>query len=175
MSLVVFGVIAFDDIKTPAGERTGILGGTVPYSALSASHICRDVKIISVVGDDFSDSDMEIFSSRGISTEGILRRKGMKSFHWKARYHENMDMRQTLETRLGALDGFDPVVPESYGGCDILLLANSHPGLQRTVIERVSPRPRFVIMDTMNFWMDTAWSELIKTLSMTDILVINDQ
>ena len=98
MSLVVFGVIAFDDIKTPAGERTGILGGTVPYSALSASHICRDVKIISVVGDDFSDSDMEIFSSRGISTEGILRRKGMKSFHWKARYHENMDMRQTLET-----------------------------------------------------------------------------
>jgi sugar/nucleoside kinase (ribokinase family) len=167
--------MAYDAIETPFGKTDRILGGAAMYISLAASYFVRPVKAISVVGYDFRDEDMEMMSSRGIDLSGVEIRKDEKSFFWAGRYHTDMNTRDTLVTELNVLAQFDPQVPAAYQDCEFLMLGNLSPEVQRSVIERLERRPRLVVMDTMNFWMNTALESLHQTLAMVDVLVVNDE
>ncbi|WNJ15946.1 PfkB family carbohydrate kinase [Pontibacter sp. G13] len=175
MSLVVVGSMAFDAIETPFGKTDKILGGAATYIALAASQFVKPVNAISVVGNDFLQSDMQMMESHGANLEGVQVKKDEKSFFWSGRYHNDMNSRDTLVTELNVLGTFDPVVPESYQGCEYLMLGNLSPDVQRQVIERLQTRPKLIVMDTMNFWMDIALDSLKETLKLIDVLVINDE
>jgi sugar/nucleoside kinase (ribokinase family) len=174
VSLVVVGTVAFDAIETPFGKTDKIIGGAATYIGLSASYFTRDIKLISVVGDDFPDEMIRLFMSKGMSTDGLQIKKGEKSFFWSGRYHTDMNTRDTLATELNVLSEFDPVVPESYQDCEFLMLGNLMPQVQKKVMNRLHQRPKLIAMDTMNFWMETQWHALIETISMVDVLSIND-
>jgi sugar/nucleoside kinase (ribokinase family) len=174
MSLLVVGTVAFDAIETPFGKTDKIIGGAATYASLSASYFTNDINLVSVVGDDFPQESISILNNQGIRTEGLQIKKGEKSFFWSGRYHNDMNTRDTLATELNVLLSFDPVIPDSYQNCEFLMLGNLMPSIQREVINRLHRRPKLVVMDTMNFWMDTAWDELLKTIAMVDVLTIND-
>jgi len=175
MSLITVGSVAFDAIETPFGKTDKIIGGAGTFIALSASYFVRDQKIVSVVGDDFPEATLKDLERRGISIEGIQIKKGEKTFFWSGRYHNDMNSRDTLVTELNVLEKFDPIIPDSYQGADFLMLGNLSPGVQATVINRLKKRPKFIAMDTMNFWMNIAWDDLMKTIAMVDVLIINDE
>jgi sugar/nucleoside kinase (ribokinase family) len=175
MSLLVIGSVAFDAIETPFGKTDKIIGGSGTYLSLAASYFIDKVNLVAVVGGDFPKEEIESFQKHGIDTEGLQVKENEKSFFWAGRYHNDMNSRDTLVTELNVLANFDPVIPESYKGCDFLMLGNLAPEVQRTVIERLPNRPKLIAMDTMNFWMDIAWEELMKTLALVDVLIINDQ
>lgn len=174
MSLLVVGTVAFDAIETPFGKTDKIIGGAATYIGLAASYFTRDISLVSVVGDDFPKSDIKMMQSRGIDTEGLQIKQGEKSFFWAGRYHTDMNSRDTLDTQLNVLENFDPVVPATSKNADFLMLGNLVPAIQRKVLEQMTERPKLVAMDTMNFWMEIAMDDLKKTLSMVDVLVIND-
>lgn len=174
MSLVVVGTVAFDAIETPFGKTDKIIGGAATYSGTSASYFTKNIKLVSVVGDDFPTDMIDQFGKMGMSTEGLQVKNGQKTFFWAGRYHEDMNTRDTLDTQLNVLLDFDPVIPESYQDCEFLMLSNLMPQLQRQVIERLHKRPRLIVMDTMNFWMETQWDELMKTIQLVDVLTVND-
>ena len=175
MSLLTVGTVAFDDIETPFGRAEMVVGGAATYIGIAASHFLKDIKIVSVIGDDFPDEEMDFMRSRGIDLEGIQVKKGEKSFFWAGRYHDNMNQRDTLATDLNVLATFDPVIPESYKKVDYLMLGNLTPMVQKQVIERLYRRPKFIALDTMNFWMDNALDDLLEVLKMVDVLTINDE
>ncbi len=175
MSLVVVGTVAFDAIETPFGKTDKIIGGAAMYAGMSASFFTKNVKIVSVVGDDFPTEKIADFNRRGMATEGLQIKKGEKSFFWAGKYHLDMNSRDTLTTELNVLADFDPILPDSYQDCDFLLLGNLTPTVQRTVLERLHNRPKLVVMDTMNFWMDIALDELKQTIALVDVLTINDE
>lgn len=175
MSLLTVGSVAFDAIETPFGKTDKIIGGAGTFIALSASNYIRDQRIVSVVGEDFPQSMLDVLKSRGVDLEGLQVKKGEKTFFWSGRYHNDMNSRDTLITELNVLEHFDPIVPASYQGADYLMLGNLSPQVQRQVIERLTERPKLVAMDTMNFWMDIAMDDLRKTLSMVDLLFVNDE
>ena len=175
MSLLTVGSVAFDAIETPFGKTDKIIGGAGTYIALSSSYFTKDQKIVSVVGDDFPNDTLEDLKSRGIDIEGIQIKKGEKTFFWSGKYHNDMNSRDTLVTELNVLGEFDPVIPESYQDVDFLMLGNLAPSVQRQVIERLDTRPKLIAMDTMNFWMDIAWDDLMQTIKMVDVLIINDE
>lgn len=175
MSLLTVGSVAFDAIETPFGKTDKIIGGAGTYIALSASYFTNDQKIVSVVGEDFPLETLNDLKSRGISIEGIQIKKGEKTFFWSGKYHNDMNSRDTLVTELNVLEKFDPIIPESYQGVDFLMLGNLAPSVQRQVIERLKDRPKLIAMDTMNFWMDIAWNDLMETLKLVDVLIINDE
>jgi sugar/nucleoside kinase (ribokinase family) len=174
MSLVVIGSVAFDAIETPFGKTDKIVGGAATYASIAASYFCKNTKIVAVVGDDFPAEDIKHFNSRGISTEGLQIKQGEKSFFWSGKYHNDLNTRDTLVTELNVLADFDPIIPDSYQDCQFLMLGNLTPKVQQTVIERMHKRPKLIVMDTMNFWMDIAMEDLKKTISMVDVLTIND-
>jgi sugar/nucleoside kinase (ribokinase family) len=174
MSLLVVGTVAFDAIETPFGKTDKIIGGAATYASLSASYFTRNINLVSVVGDDFPKDAIENFHKHGIRTEGLQIKQGEKSFFWAGKYHNDMNTRDTLATELNVLMTFDPIIPDSYQNCEFLMLGNLMPSIQRQVIERMHKRPKLIVMDTMNFWMDTAWDELLKTIAMVDVLTIND-
>lgn len=174
MSLVVVGTVAFDSIETPFGKSDKIVGGAATYISLASSFFCENIKMISVIGDDFPQQMIDEFHNRHISTEGMQIRKGEKSFYWAGKYHTDMNTRDTLATELNVLSSFDPIIPDSYQDCDFLMLGNLMPQIQRQVIERLSKRPKLIVMDTMNFWMETQWDSLMQTIPMVDIITIND-
>jgi sugar/nucleoside kinase (ribokinase family) len=174
MSLLVVGTVAFDAIETPFGKTDKIIGGAATYASLSASYFTRNINLVSVVGDDFPQEAIDTFQSHGIRTEGLQIKKGEKSFFWSGKYHNDMNTRDTLATELNVLMSFDPVIPDSYQNCEFLMLGNLMPAIQRQVIGRLNNRPKLVVMDTMNFWMDTAWDELMDTIKLVDVLTIND-
>ncbi|MFM2135067.1 MAG: hypothetical protein RL021_467 [Bacteroidota bacterium] len=174
MSLVVVGTVAFDAIETPFGKTDKIIGGAATYSGTSASYFTKNIKLVSVVGDDFPMEMIQRFGQLGMSTEGLQVLAGKKTFFWAGRYHEDMNTRDTLDTQLNVLLEFDPVIPPSYQDCDFLMLSNLMPQLQRQVIERMHRRPKLIVMDTMNFWMETQWDELMKTIQLVDVLTVND-
>lgn len=174
MSLVVVGTVAFDAIETPFGKTDKIIGGAATYSGTSASYLTRDIKLVSVVGDDFPGEMIENFKKMGLSTEGLQIKQGQKTFFWAGRYHEDMNTRDTLDTQLNVLLDFDPVIPASYQDCEFLMLSNLMPQLQKKVIERLHKRPRLIVMDTMNFWMETQWDALLETIQLVDVLTVND-
>ena len=175
MSLLVVGTVAFDAIETPFGKTDKIIGGAATYIGLSASYFTDQIKMVSVVGDDFPDSMIKTFHENNIDTEGLQVRKGEKSFFWSGRYHDDLNRRDTLVTELNVLADFDPIVPESYQDCDFLMLGNLTPAVQKKVIQRLQKRPKLIVMDTMNFWMDIAMDELLETIQMVDVLTINEE
>ena len=174
MSLVVIGTVAFDAIETPFGKTDKIVGGAATFASLAAAYFYDKVKIVAVVGDDFPQTEIDDFGNHHIDTEGLQVKKGEKSFFWSGKYHNDMNSRDTLITELNVLADFDPIIPESYQDCEYLMLGNLTPQIQQTVINRMKKRPKLIVMDTMNFWMDIAMDDLLQTISMVDVLTIND-
>jgi len=174
MSLLVVGTVAFDAIETPFGKTDKIVGGAASYISLAASYFTKDISLVSVVGDDFPNDFLNILKNEGVSLEGLQIKKGEKSFFWSGKYHNDLNSRDTLETQLNVLETFDPIVPESAKECDFLMLGNLVPAVQRSVITQMKKRPKLIVLDTMNFWMDIAMDELKKTIAMIDVLTIND-
>jgi len=173
MSLVVVGSMAFDAIETPFGKSDRIIGGAGTYIAWCASNF-TPIKQISVVGGDFPQSELDALTARNVSLEGVQIKKDEKTFFWSGRYHMDMNTRDTLDTQLNVLENFQPVVPESYQDCEFLMLGNLLPSVQSSVIEQLRNRPKLIVMDTMNFWMEIAMDDLKKTISMVDVLMVND-
>jgi sugar/nucleoside kinase (ribokinase family) len=174
MSLLIAGTMAFDAIETPFGKTDKIIGGSATYAAWSASHFTQPIKQISIIGGDFPQAELDALSARGVQFEGVEVLKDEKSFFWSGKYHMDMNTRDTLITDLNVLEKFNPKVPESYQDCTFLMLGNLMPSLQRQIIEQLKNRPKLIIMDTMNFWMDIAMDELIKTIKMVDLIMVND-
>ncbi|MEJ6616546.1 MAG: PfkB family carbohydrate kinase [Crocinitomicaceae bacterium] len=175
MSLLTLGSVAFDAIETPFGKTDKIIGGAGTYIALAAAFYNNEQNIVSVVGDDFPQEMLDQLKNRNVNIEGLQIKKGEKTFFWSGKYHNDMNSRDTLVTELNVLEHFDPIIPASYQGADYLLLGNLSPQVQAQVIERLTVRPKLIAMDTMNFWMDIAMDDLKKTISMVDILIINDE
>ena len=174
MSLLVVGSMAFDAIETPFGKSDKIVGGAATYIAWSASNFTRPVKQISVVGGDFPKQELKMLEARGVLMEGVQVKENEKSFFWSGRYHMDMNTRDTLETQLNVLGNFRPVVPDSYQDCEYLMLGNLAPSVQLSVISQLKNKPKLVVMDTMNFWMDTAMKDLEKVIKKVDVLLVND-
>ncbi|MDB5125163.1 MAG: sugar kinase [Mucilaginibacter sp.] len=174
MSLVVIGTVAFDAIETPFGKTDKIVGGAATYACLAAAYFYDKVKIVAVAGDDFPQSEIKNFNDHHVDTEGLQIKKGEKSFFWSGKYHNDMNSRDTLATELNVLADFDPIIPENYQDCEFLMLGNLTPKIQQTVIGRFKTRPKLVVMDTMNFWMDIALNDLLETIKMVDVLTVND-
>jgi sugar/nucleoside kinase (ribokinase family) len=175
MSLIIIGSVAFDAIETPFGKTDKIVGGAATYAGLAASYFYKDVKIVGVVGDDFTQDNIDILTNHGIDTEGLQVKQGEKTFFWSGKYHNDMNSRDTLATELNVLGDFDPIIPEGYQDCEYLMLGNLTPQVQQTVIKRLKKRPKLIVMDTMNFWMDIAMDDLLETIKMVDVLTINDE
>jgi sugar/nucleoside kinase (ribokinase family) len=175
MSLLTIGSVAFDAIETPFGKTDKIIGGAGTYIALASSFYMKEQRIVAVVGDDFPESMISTLRDKGVNTDGLQIKSGEKTFFWSGRYHNDMNSRDTLVTELNVLEHFDPILPEHYQGTDYIMLGNLSPQVQRLVIERMHQRPKLIAMDTMNFWMDIAWDELMKTLALVDVLIINDE
>jgi len=173
MSLIVVGSMAFDDIETPFGKSDKIVGGAATYIAWCASNF-TDVKQISVVGGDFPQEELDALTARNVSLEGVEIKKDEKSFFWAGRYHSDMNTRDTLVTDLNVLADFKPVVPDSYQGCEFLMLGNLAPAVQISVIDQLKQRPKLIVLDTMNFWMNVAMDDLKAVLQKIDVLLVND-
>ena len=174
MSLLVIGTVAFDAIETPFGKTDKIIGGAATYISVSASYFKDNINLVSVVGEDFPHETIETLQSKGISTEGLQIKKGEKTFFWSGRYHEDMNSRDTLATELNVLSNFDPVIPEAYQDCEYLMVGNLMPSIQIKVMEGLRNRPKLIVMDTMNFWMEVAMNDLLRAIKMVDVLTIND-
>ena len=175
MSLLVIGTVAFDAIETPFGKTDKIVGGAATFASLAASYFYDKTKIVAVVGDDFPQTFIDEFGKHHINTEGLQIKKGEKSFFWSGKYHNDMNSRDTLITELNVLADFDPIIPDSYQDCEYLMLGNLTPQVQQTVIKRLKNRPKLIVMDTMNFWMNIALDDLLATIKMIDVLTINDE
>ncbi len=175
MSLLAIGTVAFDAIETPFGKTDKILGGAATYIGLAATRFVKKVNIVSVVGGDFPESYLNMMQKKGINTDGIEIKKDGKTFFWSGRYHNDMNTRDTLDTQLNVLESFEPNVPEEYKDCEFLMLGNLDPDIQRQVIESLPNRPKLIVADTMNFWMDIKLDALKRTIKMVDVLSINDE
>ncbi len=174
MSLTVVGTMAFDDIETPFGKSDKIVGGSASYIAWAASNFVQPVNQVSVIGSDFPQAELDALVERGVALDGVQVKKDEKSFYWAGRYHLDMNSRDTLATELNVLADFQPVIPPSYQGSEFLILGNLTPQVQMSVINQMTTRPKLIVMDTMNFWMDVALEDLLKTLKMVDVLMVND-
>jgi len=174
MSVIALGTMAFDAIETPFGKIDKIVGGSATYVAYAASHLFTPVQQISIVGEDFPQEEMNELKSRNVQLDGVEIVPGKKSFFWSGKYHMDMNTRDTLITDLNVLADFNPKVPDSYQGAEFLMLGNLMPSLQISVIQQLKKRPKLIVLDTMNFWMDTALEDLMKALTMIDVLLIND-
>jgi sugar/nucleoside kinase (ribokinase family) len=175
MSLLVVGSVAFDAIETPFGKTDKIVGGAASYISLASSYFTQNANLVAVVGDDFPTEFIQHLNKHGVNTDGLQIKQGEKSFFWSGKYHTDMNTRDTLVTELNVLGDFDPIIPASYQNCEFLMLGNLAPKVQQTVIERLTKRPRLIVMDTMNFWMEIALDDLKQTLTMVDVLTINDE
>ena len=173
--LLIVGTVAFDAIETPFGKTDKILGGAGTFIGLSASHFNLKSAIVSVVGDDFPQEYLDLLTSRNIDISGLEVVKGGKTFFWSGRYHNDMNSRDTLATELNVLADFNPIVPESFKDADVVMLGNLHPIVQTGVLNQMKQKPKLVVLDTMNFWMDCALSDLLDVIKRVDVITINDE
>ncbi|MDC3388831.1 PfkB family carbohydrate kinase [Flavobacteriaceae bacterium] len=174
--LLIVGTVAFDAIETPFGKTDKILGGAATYIGLSAANFENvNSAIVSVIGDDFSQNYIDMLSGRDINLEGLETVKGGKTFFWSGKYHNDMNSRDTIDTQLNVLENFNPIVPDTYKDADVLMLGNLHPLVQLGVIEQMTKKPKLVVLDTMNFWMDCALDELKEVITKVDVITINDE
>ena len=174
MSLIVVGTMAFDAIETPFGKIDQIVGGSATYVAYAAANFVKPIHQVSIVGEDFPKEEMAALRSRGVQLDGVEIVAGKKSFFWSGRYHLDMNSRDTLVTDLNVLADFNPVLPDSYQQAEFLMLGNLDPSVQKKVIQQLKKRPKLIVMDTMNFWMEIALPQLKEVLSMVDVLMVND-
>lgn len=174
MSLIVVGTMAFDAIETPFAKINQIVGGSATYVAYAASNFTQPIYQVSIVGSDFPQEEMDELSSRGVHLEGVKVVPNKKSFFWSGRYHMDMNSRDTLVTDLNVLLDFDPELPESYQDAEYLMLGNLDPIIQMKVIKQMKQRPKLIVMDTMNFWMESAMDSLAEVLKLVDVLMVND-
>lgn len=173
--VLITGTIAFDDIETPNGSSGMVIGGAGTYIGLASSLFTQNLAIVSIIGEDFPDDEMAFLNSRGINTEMIEKVIGGKTFFWKGRYHDNMISRDTLATELNVLEKFEPSINSEFSTSEIILLGNLHPSVQKSVINQSKNSNRFLIMDTMDFWMQNALEELISVVQQVNLMVINDE
>ena len=174
MSLLVVGTVAFDAIETPFGKTDKILGGAATYISLAASYFTKKSNLVSVVGGDFPKKNIEMLQQHHVNTDGLQIIKDQKTFFWAGKYHNDMNTRDTITTELNVLESFNPIVPEAYQDCEFLMLGNLVPKVQQQVIAQLKRRPKLIVLDTMNFWMDIAMGDLLETIAMVDVLTIND-
>ncbi|MEY8760931.1 PfkB family carbohydrate kinase [Chryseobacterium tongliaoense] len=175
MKLLVVGSVAFDAIETPFGKTDKILGGAATYIGITSSILGIHSGIVSVVGGDFPQEHLDMFTNRNINIEGLEIVKEGKTFFWAGKYHNDLNTRDTLATEVNVLENFDPKIPDSMQDAEILLLGNLHPGVQLSVLKKMNQRPKLVILDTMNFWMDSALDILMDMIAKTDVITINDE
>lgn len=173
--LLIVGTVAFDAIETPFGKTDKILGGAATFIGLAASHFDVDSAIVSVVGEDFPEEYLTLLTDRNIDISALEIVPGGKTFFWKGKYRNDLNSRDTLITDLNVLADFNPVVPENYKDADVVMLGNLHPTIQLSVINQLKKRPKLLILDTMNFWMDNALDELMEVIKQIDVLAINDE
>ena len=173
--LLIVGTVAFDAIETPFGKTDKILGGAATFIGLSSSFFDVDAAIVSVVGDDFPQEYLDLLTDRNIDISGIEVVKGGKTFFWSGRYHNDLNSRDTLETQLNVLADFQPKVPENYKNAQVVMLGNLHPAVQISVLDQMTEKPKLVVLDTMNFWMDCALPELHEVMKRVDVITINDE
>ena len=175
MSILIVGTVAFDAIETPFGKTDKIIGGAATYIGISSSYFSSNLNLVSVVGEDFPQEGIKLLKKHNICTKGLQIKKGEKTFFWSGRYHDNMNKRDTLETQLNVLENFDPIIPEEYKDSEYLMLGNLMPSVQQKVLIQMKKRPKLVVLDTMNFWMDNFMDDLKTSLKQVDILTINDE
>lgn len=175
MSLLVVGTVAFDAIETPFGKTDKILGGAATYIGLSASYFLKNSNLVSVVGEDFPQEHINLLTGKGVNVDGLQIKKGEKTFFWSGKYHIDMNSRDTLDTQLNVLATFDPIVPEAYKNAQFLMLGNLMPSIQQKVLDQLPNRPKLIVLDTMNFWMDNFLDDLLASLKNVDVLTINDE
>lgn len=173
--LLIVGSVAFDAIETPFGKTDKILGGAAPFIGLAASHYRADCAIVSVVGEDFPASYLNLLRDRGIDVSGIEVVPGGKTFFWSGRYHNDLNKRDTLVTELNVMADFQPVVPDAYRDADIVMLGNLHPDIQLSVIGQMESRPKLTVLDTMNYWMNNTMDQLREVIGQVDVITINDE
>ena len=173
MSILIIGTLAYDNIETPFGKAENALGGSANYIALAASYLSDDIGVVSIIGEDYEQSDLQLLHDRGIDTSGVELREGGKTFRWSGRYHHDLNTRDTLDTQLNVLLEFDPKVPESMRDARFICLGNLDPAIQLSVLDQVE-NPLFTICDTMNFWIDNTPEKLREALARVDCLIIND-
>jgi sugar/nucleoside kinase (ribokinase family) len=175
MSLLVIGSVAFDAIDTPFGSTGKIVGGAASYISLATTLLHENVGLVAVVGEDFDFDFVDDLKRRGVDTEGLQVKAGEKSFFWHGKYHMDMNSRDTLVTELNVLGDFDPIIPQTWQQPDYVMLGNLSPQVQLTTLERLTQKPKLVVLDTMNFWMDIALDDLKAVLKKVDVLTINDE
>ena len=173
--LLVVGTMAYDAIETPFDKVDRILGGAATYIALASSKFDVDCGLVSVIGADFEESDLKILQDLNVDISGVELVPDGKSFFWSGRYHDNMNMRTTLDTQLNVLENFNPIVPSSYKSAGVMMIGNLHPGVQLSALNQMEGKPKFVVLDTMNFWMDHFRSTLDEVIAKVDLITINDE
>ena len=173
--LLVVGTMAYDAIETPFDKVDRILGGAATYIALASSKFDLDCGLVSVIGADFEESDLKILQDLDVDISGVELVPDGKSFFWSGRYHDNMNMRTTLDTQLNVLENFNPIVPSSYKSAGVMMIGNLHPGVQLSALNQMEGKPKFVVLDTMNFWMDHFRSTLDEVIAKVDLITINDE
>ncbi|OJV18964.1 MAG: sugar kinase [Dyadobacter sp. 50-39] len=175
MSLLTVGSVAFDALETPFGKTDKIIGGAATYITLAASYFTKQNNLVAVVGGDFPQQMIGLLEEHGVDTKGLEIVQDGKTFFWSGKYHEDMNTRDTLITELNVMEHFDPIIPDSYQGTEFLMLGNTVPATQKLVIERLSKRPKLIMLDTMNLWMNIALDDLKAVLKLVDLLTINDE
>ena len=175
MSILIVGTVAFDAIETPFGKTDKIVGGAATYISLSASFFSNNLNLVSVVGDDFPKQAIQILEQHNVDTKGLQIKKGEKTFFWSGKYHNDMNTRDTIETQLNVLETFDPIVPKEYKNSEFLMLGNLMPSVQKKVLDQMKTRPKLIVLDTMNFWMEHFLEDLTEALKKVDVLTINNE
>ena len=175
MSILIVGTVAFDAIETPFGKTDKIVGGAATYISLSSSFFSKKLNLVSVVGEDFPKSAIRMLEDHNVCTKGLQIKEGEKTFFWSGKYHNDMNTRDTIETQLNVLETFNPVVPDEHKECEFLMLGNLMPSVQKKVLNQMTKRPKLVVLDTMNFWMDHFLEDLLTSLTEVDVLTINDE
>ena len=173
--ILITGTVAFDEIETPHGSSGKIIGGAGTYIAVASSLLTNNLAIVSIIGEDFPEKEIKFLNERGINTDMIEKVTGGKTFYWKGKYHENMINRDTITTELNVLEKFNPVLNPVFSSSEIVLLGNLHPAIQNAVINQSTNPNRFIIMDTMNFWMDNTLDELLSVIKKVNLVIINDE
>ena len=173
--LLIVGTVAFDEIETPFGKTDKILGGAATFIGLAASQFNVESAIVSIVGDDLPQEYLDLLTTKNIDISGLEIVKGGKTFYWKGKYHNDLNSRDTLITVLNTLADFNPVVPSDFKDADVVMLGNLHPMVQMSVINQMEKRPKLIVLDTMNFWMDSALEDLLEVIKHIDVLTINDE
>jgi sugar/nucleoside kinase (ribokinase family) len=175
MSILVVGTVAFDAIETPFGKTDKIVGGAATYICLASSFFANKLNLVSVVGDDFPSNAIQMLKDKNVNTKGLQIKEGEKTFFWSGKYHNDMNTRDTIDTQLNVLETFDPIVPDEFKDSEFLMLGNLMPSVQKKVLEQMKKRPKLIVLDTMNFWMDLFMDDLKEALKEVDVLTINDE